>query len=120
METGARRQCRCWCCELAAPGDGDMLALLPGGGGGDGAASWLCACWRQVACVGCRAAAGAVSWLRTWWRQVAGCGAGAGWVPLLVLVLGAGCARGGDRVPGAGCHRPTAASDSEVPAVMAA
>ena len=35
-----------------------------------------------------------------------------------VLVLGAGCARGGDRVPGAGRHRPTAASDSKVPAVM--
>ena len=53
-----------------------MLALVPGGGGGDGAARWLCTCWRQVAGVGCRVQAGAVSWLRTWWRQVAGAGAG--------------------------------------------
>ena len=61
--------------------------------------------------------AGAVSWLCTWWRQVAGADAGAGcrvlvlvlgagrrcwcwWcrVPVLVLVLLAGCARGGNRL----------------------
>ena len=47
---------------------------------------------------GAGAGAGGVSWLRTWWRQVAGAGCH---MPALVLalVLLAGCARGGDRVP---------------------
>ena len=90
-------------------------------GAGAGAVSWLCTRWRQVAGAGagcqcwCRvpgAGAGAVSWLCTWWGQVAGAGAGCRcrcWcrVPVLVLVLQAGFARGGDRllvlVPGAGC-----------------
>ena len=52
-----------------AHGGDRLLVLVPGGGAGAGAVSWLC----------------------TWWRQVAG----AGWrVPALVLVLcgaGAGC-----------------------------
>ena len=95
---GAGAGCRCWC-------------RVPGAGAGAGAVSWLCT-WRgQVAGAGagCRcwvpgagagagavvetgcwcwvpgAGAGAVSWLRMWWRQGA-----------------AGCARGGDRVQGAG------------------
>ena len=49
------------------------------------------------------AGAGAVSWLCAWWRQVAG--------------AGGGCARGGNRVPGAGCwvySELVPASDSEV------
>ena len=55
--------------------------------------------WKQGAGAGCRCrvlvravvlvlGAGAVSWQSAWWR--------------LGAVLGAGCARGGDRVPGAG------------------
>ena len=50
--------------------------LVPGGGAGVGAVSWLC----------------------TWWRQVAGAGAGCRcwcWVP---GSAGAGAARGGDRL----------------------
>ena len=79
-------ECRCW---------------VPGAG--VGAVSWLSAWWRQGA------SAGAGCWLCRWWRHGAGCR-----VPVLVRgdrlpvpVLGAGCARGGHRVPapgaGAGC-----------------
>ena len=75
-------RCWCWCCELAV----HVADSFPGAGAGR---------WRWWV-VGAGSGAGAVSWLCTWWRHVAG--AGAGWrcwcwcrVPLLVLVLGAGC-----------------------------
>ena len=55
-----------------------------------------CQCWAPLLSAGC--AWWTVSWLRPWCKQGAGAGCSC-WV------LSAGCARGGNRVLGAGCAR---------------
>ena len=101
--------------------------LVPGAGSGAGAVSWLCTWWRQGAGAGAvhvvetGAGAGAGCRLCAWFLDRvpgAGCRAlvlGAGY-RCWVLVLGAVGWRAGARCWCEG--RPTAASDSEVPAVM--
>ena len=73
--------------------DVPVWVLVPGAGAGAG----CCELAVRVVETGCRCR------LLVWWAVVLVLGAVSARVGDWAPVLGAGCARGGDRVPGAGC-----------------